>query len=153
MKKIALLMLALMMALSLTACGQSPKAASTADTPLNVLVDNVIAKDGLFHMPKTDLEDVIGIDPADFKEAVFLQDDGMGGREVLALRAADKNAAARVAAQLEKYLAQRQKETRNYLPDAYKLLESARVQTKNLTVVLISGENAANWTTKLLAGE
>ena len=152
MKKIALLMLALLMALSLTACGQSPKA-STADTPLNVLVDNVIAKDGLFHMPKTDLEDVIGIDPADFKEAVFLQDDGMGGREVLALRAADKNAAARVAAQLEKYLAQRQKETRNYLPDAYKLLESASVQTKNLTVVLISGENAADWTTKLLAGE
>ena len=153
MKKIALLMLALLMALSLTACGQSPKAASTTDTPLNVLVDNVIAKDGLFHMPKTDLEDVIGIDPADFKEAVFLQDDGMGGREVLALRAADKNAAARVAAQLENYLAQRQKETRNYLPDAYKLLESARVQTKNLTVVLISGENAADWTTKLLAGE
>ena len=153
MKKIALLMLALLMALSLTACGQSPKAASTADTPLNVLVDNVIAKDGLFHMPKTDLEDVIGIDPADFKEAVFLQDDGMGGREVLALRAADKNAAARVAAQLENYLAQRQKETRNYLPDAYKLLESASVQTKNLTVVLISGENAADWTTKLLAGE
>ena len=156
MKKLLAALLAMMMLLSLTACGGTvePKAASTADTPLKELVTGVIGStDGLVSMPKTDLEDVIGIDPADFREAVYLQDDGMGGREVLVLRANDKDAAARIAAQLEGYLEQRRKETRNYLPEAYKLLENAKVETKNLTVALLSGENAADETARLLAGE
>ena len=69
----------------LTACGQSaPKAASTADVPLKELVTSAIGStDGLVSMPRTDLEDVIGISPDDFKEAVYLQDDGMGGRTIV----------------------------------------------------------------------
>ena len=155
MKKTALLIMGMLLLLCLTACGQSaPKAASTADVPLKDLVSTVIGNtDGLVSMPRTDLEDVIGISPDDFKEAVYLQDDGMGGREVLVLRASDKDAAARIAAQLENYLEQRRKETRNYLPEAYKLLEAAKVETKNLTVALFSGEDAAKQTAALLAGE
>lgn len=155
MKRLALMMMAAVVLLSLTACGgeTAPKAASTADQPLRELVDSVMNAEGLVSMPKSDLEDVIGIDPADFREAVYLQDDGMGGREVLVLRAADKDAAARIAELLEDYLEQRRKETRNYLPEAYKLLEAARVETKNLTVALISGEKASEQSAQLLAGE
>ncbi len=151
MKKFLLLVLAAAMLLSLSAC--SSKAPSTAATPLRELVNSVVRTEGLVSMPKMDLEDVIGIDPADMKEAVYLQDDGMGGNEVLVVRATDKDAAARVAGLLDGYLEQRRKETRNYVPEAYKLLEAAKVETKNLTVALISGENAAENTTKLLAGE
>jgi len=154
MKKIVLLMMAAVMLFGLTACGDAaPKAASTAEKPLRELVDSVMVTEGLVSMPKADLEDVIGIDPADFKEAVYLQDDGMGGREVIVLRAKDKDAAARIAQMLEGYLEQRRKETRNYLPEAYKLLEAAKVETKNLTVVLVSGEKASEQSAKLLAGE
>jgi hypothetical protein len=153
MKRLMLIALCLMMTLCLTACGQ-PKAASTADKPLQELVDSVTGEmTGLVSMPKTDLEDVIGIDPADFTEAVYRQDDQMGGQEIVVLRANDKDAAQRIAALLESYLDQRRKETRNYLPEAYKLLEKAKVETKNNTVALISAEKAAEITTRLLAGE
>lgn len=152
MKKFVLFVLAFAMLFALTACS-APKAASTLDTPLKELVKSVIATDDLVSLPKADLEDVIGIEPDDMKEAVYLQDEGMGGTEVLVVRAADKDAAARVAKLLEGYLEQRRMETRNYAPDAYKLLEAAEVTTKNVTVALISAENAADATAKLLAGE
>ena len=152
MKKFCLLLLAAVLLVSLSACGSS-KAPSTAGKPLKELVNGVVNTEGLVSLPKTDLEDVIGIDPEDFKEAVYMQDEGMGGREVLVLRAADKDAAARIASLLENYLENRRKETRNYAPEAYKLLEAAKVETKNLTVALISDEQAAKLTTSLLAGE
>ena len=155
MKRFALLMLSLLLLFSLTACGQSaPKAASTLEKPLKELVDAASAgMTGLVSMPKTDLEDVIGIDPADYTEAVYRQDDQMGGQEIVVLRAADKDAAQRIAKQLETYLAQRQKETRNYLPEAYKLLENAKIEVKNQTVALISAEKASDIMARLLAGE
>ena len=126
---------------------------AAAGKPLKELVSGVISAEGLVSLPRTDLEDIIGIDPEDFTEAVYMQDEGMGGREVLVLRASDKDAAARIASLLENYLENRRKETRNYAPEAYKLLEAAKVETKNLTVALISDEQAAKLTTSLLAGE
>lgn len=155
MKRFALLLLALMLLFTLSACGQSaPKAASTLDKPLKEVVDAACAEmTGLAPMPKTDLEDLIGIDPADHTEAVYRQDENMGGQEIVVLRAVSKDAAQRIAKQLEGYLAQRQKETRNYLPEAYKLLENAKVEVKNNTVALISAEKAADITARLLAGE
>lgn len=153
MKKFALLLLAAVLLLSLTACGGETKVPSTAGKPLKELVSGVISAEGLVSLPRTDLEDIIGIDPEDFTEAVYMQDEGMGGREVLVLRASDKDAAARIASLLENYLENRRKETRNYAPEAYKLLEAAKVETKNLTVALISDEQAAKLTTSLLAGE
>ena len=147
--------MALLLLVCLTACGQSaPKASSTLDKPLKELVDSAASEmTGLVSMPKADLEDVIGIDPADYTEAVYRQDDQMGGQEIVVLRAADKDAAQRIAGLLESYLTQRRKETRNYLPEAYKLLENAKVETKNLTVALISAEKASDITARLLAGE
>lgn len=39
------------------------------------------------------------------------------------------------------------------MPDEYALLEKAKVETKNNTVALIVGEQAAEETRKLMAGE
>jgi len=152
MKKFCLLLLAAAVLFSFTACSSS-QTPSTAGKPLKELVSGVISAEGLVSLPRTDLEDIIGIAPEDFTEAVYMQDEGMGGREVLVLRASDKDAAARIASLLENYLENRRKETRNYAPEAYKLLEAAKVETKNLTVALISDEQAAKLTTSLLAGE
>lgn len=155
MKKIAVWLVLAVLALSLTACTANPKtAASTKDMPLKELVNKHVAAAGsMVSLPRTDLEDVIGIDPADFKEAVYLQDEGMGGNEALVLRAQDEKAAERIVSMLEGYLEQRRKETRNYVPEAYQLLEKAKVERKNLTVALISGEKAAEESAALLAGE
>lgn len=155
MKRVLLLALCAVMLFSLAACTQAaPRTASTLDTPLRELVDSAApGMTGLVSMPKTDLEDVIGIDPADHTEAVYRQDDQMGGQEIVVLRAVDKDAAQRVAGLLENYLEQRRKETRNYLPEAYKLLEAARVEIKNNTVALISAQDAPEITARLLAGE
>ena len=111
------------------------------------------AAGSMINLPGTDLEDVIGIDPADFTDAVYMQDEGMGGNEALVLRAQDEKAAERIVSMLEGYLEQRRKETRNYVPEAYQLLEKAKVERKNLTVALISGEKAAEESAALLAGE
>ena len=155
MKKMICLLLALLMLLTLTGCGggDAAPAASTASLPLADLVKQVMGEEhGLNALPKSDLEDILGIDPADHTAAVYLQDE-MAGRELLMLRAGDEEAAGRIKEMLTGYLEQRRKETRNYLPEAYKLLENAVVTVKGRTVLLLADENAATLTTQLLAGE
>lgn len=155
MKKTICLLLALLTLLALTGCGsrEAAPAASTAALPLSDLVKQTLGEEhGLSLLPVSDLEDIIGIDPADHTDAVYLQDE-MAGRELLMLRAKDGEAAGRIEELLKGYLEQRRKETRNYLPEAYKLLENAAVTVKGRTVLLLADENAANLTTLLLAGE
>ena len=88
-----------------------------------------------------ELMDMTGIAPNDYTDFVFLQGDGMDGREIL------------VEGQALAYLQRRRDENRNYAPAAYQLLSEAKVVRKGLTVVLISGADAAAETEQLLAGE
>lgn len=155
MKKIVCLMLAMLLLCTLTGCANKDvqPVASTADMPLAELVAQVLGQEhGMSALPKSDLEDILGIDPADHTDAVYLQDE-MSGRELLMFRAKDGDAAKRIEGMLGSYLEQRCKETRNYLPEAYKLLENASVVTKGNTVLLYADEKAAEMTTLLLAGE
>ena len=143
MKRIMLLLLAAML-LVLGACSAPEKGAPASDAPASLAEKvNMIAEDAgnLAALTAEDLEDVLGAVPADYTEFVFLQSEGMDGRELLAVRAADRDAAGRVAGMAEAYLERRLKETRNYAPEAYKLLSEAKVRTKNLTVVLAVGPN------------
>ena len=91
--------------------------------------------------------------PEEYQEAVYLQSADMSGREIVAFRAKDAEAAKRIAQRLETYLEQRRKEARDYLPDAYRLLTDARVESKRLTVALFVGAKASDESTKFLAGE
>lgn len=114
----------------------------------------LISAEGLTEFPADELEMTADITEDEFTECVYLvSDDGISAREVIVLRAKDQNAAKDIAGKLEAYLSQRQKETRDYLPDEYALLEKAKVETKNNTVALIVGEQAAEETRKLMAGE
>ena len=94
-----------------------------------------------------------GIVPEDYTDFVFLQGNGMDGREILVLTAADEAAADRIAGLMESYLERRRDENRNYAPDAYKLFSEAQVVRKDLTLAMISGADAAAETGQLLAGE
>ena len=156
MKKILLALLAVMMLLALTSCGNKPeeKAASTLETPLLDLVTSVVPGTAeMANLPLMDLEDIIGIESSEYTEAVYLQSTALEGGEAVVVRAVNGEAAEGVAAMLDNYLQRRMEETQNYVPEAYKLLKETSVQRKNNTVALIVTEKAAEVTTKLLAGE
>ncbi len=155
MKKIVLALLMILTLCMLTGCGQKEASvASTLGTPLKDLVTlHVPGAADMMEMPLTDLEDYMGIEPAQYTEAVYLQEGTLSGGEVLVLRAANGTDAESIKSCLEAYLTQRCKETQNYLPEAYKLLKECSVQRKNNTVALIVTEKPAEITALVLAGE
>lgn len=156
MKKGLLILCMLTAAIALSACGVQETQGGTAEKVIT-LTEKVkgIASDTeeLAELTAEDLTDVLGAVPEDCREFVFYQSVGTDGREILVIRSADRDAARRVAALAENYLERRRKETRNYAPEAYRLLTEAAVQTRNLTVALIIGPNAAKETEAVLAGE
>ena len=154
MKKLLLTAVLIALVLSLAGCGQPKEEAPAVKLPLDELAASVAADAGtLLKLSAEDLEDALGITPEMYTEFIYLQDDAMTGREILALRTGRPEAAEQVRVKLEAYLERQRKETRDYLPEAYKLLSAAKVEVKNNTVALIAGENAAEETRKLLAGE
>ena len=181
MKKMGILLVLLLAAVLLTGCGSSqpaapaaketaapkqtaapvspeaaqlPKSSAENSGSLKTAVEAVI-DDAAELAPFTagELTDMTGIVPEDVSDFVFLQGNGMDGREILVIRAKDEASADRVVAQLEKYLERRKKEHRDYAPDAYKLLTDAKVERKGLLLAVISGKNAAAELKALLAGE
>lgn len=156
MKKILFVLLAGLLLLALTGCANQNEepVASTLETPLAELVNTVVPGAAeMASLPLMDLEDIIGIEASEYTEAVYLQSTALEGGEALVLRAVDAEAAERIVAMLENYRQRRCEETKNYVPEAYKLLSDAKVTRKNNTVALIVTEKAAQVTTKLLAGE
>ena len=167
MKKTLAILLLLAMALTLTACGnkteekteaavsQAPaEAPAAAAKTLQELADSVLSDAAdLAPFSAEELQDMTGIAPEDCADFVFLQGNGMDGREILVIRAKDEAAADRVAKQLEEYLERRKEEHRDYAPDAYKLLSDAAVQRKGLLLAVVSGSDAAAESAALLAGE
>ena len=180
MKKLTMILVLILAAVLLTACGgsgsketaQTPQTAATeapAADPTEApaeetktaaaqpLTDRVsaAAKDASELVPFSadELTDMTGIVPEDYTDFVFLQGNGMDGREILILTAADEAAADRIAGLMESYLERRRDENRNYAPDAYKLFSEAQVVRKGLMLAMISGADAAAETEQLLAGE
>ena len=150
-----LFMIALLLfAITLTGC-QSGDTAKPASLPLKEAVEKALTdKDGLVAYTADDLTDLMGIMPEDYTEALFLVgSDSLSGREIVAVRAKNASSLKKVTEALGNYLSQRQEETRNYLPDAYKLQTQAKVESKNLTAVLIVGAHSAEETKAFLAGE
>ena len=156
MKKFALALLLVLMLCVLAGCGNQTNepAVSTLTMPLSELVTKMVpGADQMANLPAMDLEDIIGIEPGEYTEAVYLQSTALEGGEAVVVRAVDGEAAKGIAAMLENYRQRRCDETKNYVPEAYKLLSETSVQRKNNTVALIVTEKAAEVTTKLLAGE
>ena len=163
MKKTLAVILLLLAAMMLTGCGNKPEekkeetpaqAPAAAAQTLQERADAVLS-DAAELAPFTaeELQDMAGIAPEDCADFVFLQGNGMDGREVLVIRAKDEAAADRVAGQLEEYLERRKEEHRDYAPDAYKLLSGAAVERRGLLLAVVSGKDAAAETAALLAGE
>ena len=152
MKKTAVL-LSCLVALLLACCAafgeEVPVRVPLADTAAEVLHDAA----NLNEMDPEDLSDLLGIEPSEYTEVLWLAGEALEGREVLVIRAVDAASADHIQEELTFYLEQRLKETRNYLPVAYALLSGAHVARQNNTVALVVGSDAAAETEALLAGE
>ena len=158
LKRWALVLCAAAAAVLLTGCGAQKEETGKGtadDAPASLLEKvNMVAEDaaGLAPLTAEDLEDVLGIVSEDCRDFVFLQSAGTDGREILVVLAADADAAKRVAEMAEAYLERRLDETRNYAPEAYRLLTQAKVQARNLTVALVVGPDAAKEAEAILSG-
>lgn len=154
-KHIFWLIALMLIALTLSGCQQEKTAEKKASLPLREAVEKALTdKDGLVAYTADDLTDLMGILPEDYTEALFLMgSDSLSGREIIAVRAKDASSLKKITEALNNYLTQRKQETRNYLPDAYKLQTQTKVETRNLTAVLIVGAHTAEETRTFLAGE
>ena len=154
MKRAFLLIGITLLSLLLAGC-QEKSPEKTAPLPLREAVEKALTdKDSLVAYTADDLTDLMGILPEDYTEALFLVgSDSLSGREIVAVRAKDASTLKKTVDALQNYLSQRMEETRNYLPDAYKLQTQAKVESKNLTAVLIVDAYSAAETKAFLAGE
>ncbi len=153
--KRALLLIGIALLAMLFAGCQEKSAEKPAALPLREAVEKALTdKDGLVAYTADDLTDLMGILPEDYTESLFLVgSDSLSGREIVAVRAKDTSSLKKITEALNNYLSQRMEETRNYLPEAYKLQSQAKVESKNLSAVLIIGAHSAEQTKAFLAGE
>ena len=154
MRKSAILLIGLLL-LAMIFTGCQEKTAEKTALPLREAVEKALTdKENLVAYTADDLTDLMGILPEDYTEALFLVgSDSLSGREIITVRAKDNASLKKITDALNNYLSQRMEETRNYLPDAYKLQSQAKVESKNLTAVLIVGARSAEETKAFLAGE
>ena len=133
MKKKAFVLLWLSAFLLLAGCQNAQ--VNQPDIPLTEAARQAMADpDAYISYTADDLYDMIGIST----EAVFFKDkDTLSGREIILVRGKDAQSISGITKALEQYLSQRKEETRNYLPNAYRLLCDAAVQASGLTVSLI----------------
>lgn len=99
--------------------------------------------DTLLPWDEIDLYDIIGIPEELYTDFIYLTDEsGLEGREAVIILCGTEEAAEEVYTLLSAYLERRVKETRNYLPDAYELLNRAFLIREGVTVILLSGTAA-----------
>jgi len=132
----------LVIAAALLCCSLAGATAEPVDPFREMILSVLEDREELEEMMLDDLSDLLGIEPAQYIEALWLMGDGLDGREVLVIRAVDEENAEEIREQLEVYLELRRKETQNYLPEAYQLLKTAEVTQKEDLLMLIVGKNA-----------
>lgn len=132
--------------------------AAEEETAVQTLADRAAAVlpdyEDLLPWFEEDLYDIMGIEEDDYSDFIFLTDEsGMEGREIVMFLCVSPEAVNRIQDALTSYLARRVKETQNYLPDAWELLNRAVLITRDTTVLLVSGPDAAAEAEMLLTAE
>ena len=135
MKKVISLILVLVLALSLAACGGKEKAPSV---DLNALYESYSEYlPEMFYMDETTMMDFLGIDVADctqFKIAVCAE--GMRSDEVWLIEAKDQAALENLKELAQTRIEAKLDETITYAPDQYVVVEKAQVLENGLYLAL-----------------
>ncbi len=134
-------LIAVLMALAL--CLVSALAEEEAPTLLERVCDALPAAAEMEELfVEEELSDVLGIEPEEYVEAIYLADsDAMSGRELLLIVCLEDNAES-IAERVEAYRLRREKETVSYNPAAYKLIHEAETVVEGNVVLLITIEDS-----------
>ncbi len=142
MKRIVILALALVLALSLAACG-APKTMDIAAVKTQIM-EQVKPVDPL-DLPGERLGELYGIAAEDVKaSACFITMSGAFPDEVVIVEATDAAAADRIEGKLQQRLEDVTNQAQNYDAESFALLQKCKVQRiGNYLALFISAENAA----------
>ena len=138
MKRLFALVLALTLALGMTACG-GEEAAKSAD--LNALYETMTPNlPQMLPMDETTMMNFLGIDAADCTQAaVAICAEGLRADEVWLIEAKDADAFARLKALAEARLQAKAEETVSYNPEQYAVVEKAQLFSQgNYLFLLVS---------------
>ena len=139
MKKVLSLMLALVLVLSLAACGG--KTEEVADVDVNALYDSFGQyMPDMFFPDEDTMMNFLGIDAKDCKQyMVAICAEGMRSDEVWLIQAKNASSLEKLKKLAETRIEAKKDETVSYAPDQYVVVEKAVVLTKgNYLALLIS---------------
>ena len=138
MRKMFCLVLAVLLALSMTACG-GKETAKSAD--LKALYETMVPTlPQMLQLDDTTAMNFLGIDAADCTQmAVAICGEGLRADEVWLIEAKDEDAFARIKALAENRLKAKADETVSYNPEQYAVVEKAQLLTEgNYLFLLVS---------------
>lgn len=137
MKKLITILMILCLFASLMSFASAEEETENPKSLLDIVLLRIEDAKDLVVMTEDDLYDIIGIDPAECEDFVYLAAaDALSGRELIVVIAKDEEAADMAEEMLNSYLESRLRETRNYLPDAYQALSVAKVVRSGMCVIL-----------------
>lgn len=139
MKKLFSLAMALVLALSLAACGQD--SGKSADLPkvLETMKSEVGFSD-VIELDEAGLKSNYGIEADDVKQFAALADaSGIKCEEVVLIEATDSDAAKTVKEQLDKRMESKLAQNKDYLPEQYAIIKKCSVEQNGNYVSMIVG--------------
>ena len=141
MKKLISLALAAVLVLSLAACGGN-RESSGPDFQVQDAMDAMlewVGADDMMALSEGDMLDFYGIRAEDMEQfAAAVTSTGISAKEIVLVKAADEEAARRVQERLDKRVANRMAEFKNYLPDQFDIVANhSRVSRDGVYVSLI----------------
>lgn len=135
MKKTVACLLALVLALSMAACGAEPVSVDILQVKNQIITDLEI--EGALDLPTERLLDLYGISSESVKNsACFITMGGAFPDEIVMVEAADAAAAKGITQKLETRLADVKNQAQNYDAESFALLQKCKVQTAGVYVTL-----------------
>ena len=141
MKRIFALILAMLVVLSMAACGAKPEPTEAPKEPadLNALYESYTANlPAMFPIDETTMLNFVGMKAEDCTQVVIaVCANGLRTDEVWLVEAKDTAALERIQALVNSRLAAKEDETISYAPDQYAVVEQAEVVTDGLYLALL----------------
>lgn len=145
MKKIiAVVLMMVIAAMCLTACGSKPAPAKEAD--LNAVMASFNLGEDMMSLDADDLLDAYGIKSVDVKQFAAMTSTGLECDEIVLIEAVDADAAGRIKTALETRYQAKVDQTVNYQPDQYAIIKECSVTTNGNYVAMIVSANASDLT-------
>lgn len=145
MKKVFALILAMLVVLSMAACGSKPEPAEEPKEPadLNALYESYTANlPAMFPMDETTMLNFLGINTEDCNQVIAaITADGLAAEEVWLIEAKDADALNRLKELAETRLAAKKDETIDYLPDEYVTVEKGVIITEGLYLAFLVSDD------------